>query len=303
MKKHLLAAAVLSTLAAPATVLAQESPHTFTGNVGIYSQYIFRGLTQTNEDPALQGGLDYSHSSGFYAGAWGSNISWLKENTTSATAPVASGTYNTGGSLELDVYAGFKGAIGKTDFGYDVGVLYYWYPGDTQAPGFAGLPYHIKADTTEIYGALSWKWITAKLSYSLGDTFGVDDAKGTYYFDLGATVPIGETGLTFGAHYGIFKFDGTDPRNYLTAAGVAASNDELFSYDDFRLSLAYDLGKASKVLTGAEIGVMYSGTSGAHSCGYGAFTQAATVGGAACTGVFPKDIADDQFTVWLKKTF
>ena len=67
MKKLLLASAVATALSAPAAVLAADaSPHTFTGNVGLFSQYIFRGLTQTNEKAAIQGGFDYSHSSGFY---------------------------------------------------------------------------------------------------------------------------------------------------------------------------------------------------------------------------------------------
>ena len=83
MRKSLLALAVLGTFAIPGAVLADDaapaaapaepvSPHTFTYNIGLYSQYIFRGLTQTARRPALQGGADYSHSSGLYAGTWGS---------------------------------------------------------------------------------------------------------------------------------------------------------------------------------------------------------------------------------------
>ncbi|OYW27068.1 MAG: hypothetical protein B7Z51_09365, partial [Methyloversatilis sp. 12-65-5] len=82
MQKTLIAAALASALAVPAfTAQAEEpaSPHTFTGNVGLFSQYVFRGISQTNEDPALQGGFDYSHASGFYLGTWASNISWLKD--------------------------------------------------------------------------------------------------------------------------------------------------------------------------------------------------------------------------------
>ena len=82
-----LSATLGAAMLLPVVAMAADepaSPHTVTGNVGIYSQYIFRGLTQTNGDPALQGGVDYAHSSGFYLGAWGSNISWLKENFTPA---------------------------------------------------------------------------------------------------------------------------------------------------------------------------------------------------------------------------
>ncbi len=79
----LTAAALGSGLAQSQQPSAPASPHTFTGNVGIFSQYIFRGLTQTNGYPALQGGFDYGHESGFYVGTWGSNISWLRENFSS----------------------------------------------------------------------------------------------------------------------------------------------------------------------------------------------------------------------------
>ena len=134
----ILSAALAAAMLSPVAVMAADepaSPHTFTGNVGVYSQYVFRGLAQTNGDPAIQGGLDYAHSSGFYLGVWGSNVSWLRENLSVGPAPVAiAGTYAQGGSLELDLYAGYKGGIGSSDFTYDVGVLKYWYPATTPKP-------------------------------------------------------------------------------------------------------------------------------------------------------------------------
>lgn len=215
-------AGVVAAAFLPGFVAAAEpapaSPHTFTGNVGLYSQYIFRGLTQTNRDPALQGGFDYGHSSGLYAGTWASNISWLRDFAA----------YSGGGSLEWDFYGGFKGNFGKSDFTYDVGALYYWYPGDV-APGF------VKADTFELYGALGWKWISVKYSHSVGNkTFGVPDSSGTYYLDISANVPIGDTGLTAIAHWGKQKYKGN-------TAGV--SNDSLASYEDWKLGLSYALPK------------------------------------------------------------
>ena len=267
---------------------APASPHTLTANVGLYSQYVFRGLTQTNEDPAIQGGFDYSHTSGFYLGTWASNISWLKENATTPTG--VSGTYRSGGSLEWDFYGGFKGTVG--DFGYDVGLLYYYYPGDV-LPGFN------EADTLEAYIAGSWKWFTIKYSHSITDeTFGVGDSSGTSYLDFSASFPLGDTGLTLGAHYGIQDYSGRDPIN---SPGV--SNDDLYSYDDYKVSLTYDLGKASKTFTGMTVGVAYSDTNSANTCGYGAFNQVGTANGSACNGIFPKNIADSQTTVWISKTF
>jgi uncharacterized protein (TIGR02001 family) len=270
-----LAIAIATTLTTGSALAAEQSPHTFTSNVGLYSQYIFRGLTQTNEDPALQGGMDYLHSSGVYVGFWGSNISWLRD-----AAPPQ--TYNEGGSLELDLYGGFRGNFGKTDFTYDLGFLYYWYPGDTPSGA-------IKADTKEVYGALGWKWLSAKYSYSFDDTFGVKDADGTWYLDLSANVPLGETGLTLGLHYGMQEYDGSDPRNV-----GGANNDDIYSYDDWKVSLAYDLGKVGKPLTGTTIGVMYTDTSSADDRGYGKVSQG---------GPYPKNIADDQVTFWIQRVF
>ena len=134
MFKKTLISGLIATAFAAGSVYAQTpapaapaSDHALTGNVGLYSQYIFRGLTQTNRKPALQGGFDYSHSSGVYIGTWASNISWLKENFS--TAAGTTGQYDTGGSLEMDIYGGYKGTFGKSDFTYDAGLLYYWYPG------------------------------------------------------------------------------------------------------------------------------------------------------------------------------
>ena len=87
MRKSLLSLAVLSALSIPTAVFAEAAAapaaaapaYTIGYNVGLYSQYVFRGLTQTSEKPAIQGGVDYSHASGFYAGAWASNVSWLED--------------------------------------------------------------------------------------------------------------------------------------------------------------------------------------------------------------------------------
>src|SRR5688572_798927 len=179
MFKKTVVAGALAAALAPTTALAADPPpeHNITGNVGLYTQYIFRGLTQTNREPAIQGGFDYAHSSGFYAGTWASNISWLRDG----------GSYMAGGSGEFDFYGGYKATFGKSDFSYDLGALYYWYPGDA-TPGF------VKANTLELYAGLGWKWLTGKFSYAVSDNvFGLADADGSYYLDLTATVPIAKT--------------------------------------------------------------------------------------------------------------
>jgi uncharacterized protein (TIGR02001 family) len=255
------------TAAALGSGLAQAaepaSPHTLTGNFGIFSQYIFRGLTQTDKEPAIQGGFDYAHSGGFYAGTWGSNVSWLRDF----------GAYTGGASLELDIYGGYKGTIGKTDFGYDVGLLYYWYPG-SQVPGAT------KADTLEVYGALSWKWLSAKLSYAISDeVFGVANADGSYYLDLTATYPIPNTKLTLIAHYGMQEFSGSTG---------AFDNDANASYKDWKIGLNYSLPKDYTV------GVFYTDTS--MSAQQEAFYTTPP-------GAGSRKIGNGTATVFVQKTF
>src|ERR1043166_9680330 len=138
-------AALVTELAVAQAAPAPAAPapdYTLTGNFGIYSQYIFRGLTQTDTKPAFQGGFDFTHKSGFYLGTWGSNISWLHD----------AGVCNHGCSLEWDLYGGWRYAF-NDDWGMDVGLLYYYSPGSYQ-PGVT------KPDTTEVYITGSWKWVS-----------------------------------------------------------------------------------------------------------------------------------------------
>ncbi len=167
MKKSLLALAVLGTLSASAAAHLSY-------NIGVVSDYRYRGITQTNFNPALQGGIDYAHSSGFYVGAWGSTISWIK-NTGDANRLIGNTMtgFSAGSNLEIDLYGGFKGNLTK-DLGFDVGVLQYWYPGNKldAIRSAGGLQLLQKAETTEVYGGLSYGPISAKYSYSLGSLFG-----------------------------------------------------------------------------------------------------------------------------------
>lgn len=268
MFKKTILAGLVATALVPALASAADSPHSLSGNVGIYSQYIFRGLTQTNKDPALQGGFDYSHSSGFYAGTWLSNVSWLTDS------PAATGY--TSSSLEWDVYGGYKGAIGKGDFGYDVGILQYVYPGTHNTVINPGT---VKADTLEIYGALTWKWLSAKYSHSVNNkTFGVNNSDGTYYFDLSASYPVTDK-INLLAHYGIQKFKGSN---------VGVSNDSVASYDDWKIGATYTLPKDFTV------GVYFTGTD-MTAAQKGFYTNAVAAGS--------RFVGKDTATVFLSKTF
>jgi uncharacterized protein (TIGR02001 family) len=107
-----------------------------TGTLSAVSDYNWRGVTQTSQDPALQGSIDYAHDSGFYAGVWGSNVDFgdcCDEN------------------IETDLYAGFSGG---EDVTWDFGIVYYYYPGADDL------------DFPEVYAGLGYKWLSGKLSYS-----------------------------------------------------------------------------------------------------------------------------------------
>ncbi|MCL4800140.1 MAG: TorF family putative porin [Burkholderiales bacterium] len=270
MKKLLLASAAVGTLslgAAPA--LAQSPPHTVTANVGLFSEYIFRGTAQTGGEPAVQGGFDYAHSSGLYLGTWASNVSWLQDF----------GAYNRS-SLEWDFYGGFKRNIGSTDFYFDVGTIYYYYPGNAN-PGI------VKANSWEIYAGLGWKFLGLKYSYSLKDYFGArpnanaDKTDGSWYLDFFADYAIPNTGFSVNAHYGILdvRNDGTE------ALGTKVS------YNDWKIGAAYTV--QSGVLKDLQVGVYYTDTDVKKNAAGASFWVDRT----------GFDTADSTVVAYVKKTF
>lgn len=223
---------VSSASAADAPAVA--SPHTFTGNVTLASEYIYRGIAQTRGKPAIQGGFDYAHASGFYAGVWGSSISWINDGVAGASA-----------NVEIDVYGGYKGSIGS-DLGYDVGVLTYNYPGSGKTLGGTILD----QDTTELYAALSWKWLTLKYSHSTTALFGwaktgttLDKTTGSGYLELNAAYDLGD-GWGINGHAGHQKVNG-----YSDA-----------SYSDYKVGMTKDMGFGT-------VGLAYSTTNAKDSCG------------------------------------
>ncbi len=200
-------AQTLQPSAEPAAAAAQpgkapEPDYTLTGNIGIFSQYVFRGVSQTDEKPAVQGGFDWTHKSGIYLGTWASNISWLSDGQAAVSSP-----------LEWDFYGGYRGAL-PADFGYDIGGLYYYYPGTYPGNGYTN------PDTFEVYGALSWRFLSVKYSYSTGNTFGLPTSAGSYYiegnlsYDLTDKVNDTIGKVTVIAHVGHQSFKGFSASNY-----------------------------------------------------------------------------------------
>lgn len=219
---------VLSTLVSATAAVAQakapEPDYTLSYNIGVVSDYRYRGISQTTLKPALQAGVDFAHKSGFYLGAFGSNVSWVKDFNGA-----------TKGNYEIDLYGGFKGAITK-DIGFDVGLITYQYPGNNSgAAGTPGAGAYSNANTTEYYGALSYSVVTFKYSRSAGDFLGNRNSSGSQYFDLTANFDLGN-GYTLTPHVGRQKVPGQN--------GAA-------DYTDYSLALAKDLGNGLVVSAAA----------------------------------------------------
>lgn len=200
-KRIALAGLALGALAMSAPAIAQEESSKFgsiEGNVTLTSDYVYRGFTQSNEDFAVQGGLDWSHDSGAYLGVWASSIEFLDETLD--------GAKTTSSSLELDLYGGVAGEFGNSIFSWDVGFIFYGYPDD---------PAGTQADFWEIGGSLSADLGFASVSLGVWwspDFYGgIGDA---YYIPLGIEVPIplgnGPLSLTLSANIGLQMFDEPD---------------------------------------------------------------------------------------------
>ena len=198
--------AALALTALPTVVRAEDAPST-SYNVGVVTDYRYRGISQSRLKPALQGGVDYSNPNGVYLGTWLSTIKWTKD---------AGG----GGDVEWDLYGGYKGEIVK-DVAYDVGGLYYFYPGN-KLGSVTGL---VNANTFEIYGAVTFGPLTVKYSNALTNTFGNVNSKNSGYLDLSASFDLG-SGFNLAPHIGHQEIKGT--------TGL--------SYTDYSLTLGKDMG-------------------------------------------------------------
>jgi uncharacterized protein (TIGR02001 family) len=222
--------AVLAQAAAPAT-----PEFAVTGNFGITSDYRFRGLQQTDGDPAFQGGFDVAHSSGLYLGTWGSNVSSWAAGPGTAT------------KLEVDIYGGYKFSVG--DIALDIGAIAYMYPGSTT--GNPDLTGDYRANTQEAYIGFSYGIATFKTSYVLSKNYFASttlpnntgaDASGTIYYDLTLAKEIMPK-LTASIHAGYtdYNADAVYSSGQIAPAGPVGNTAGKLSYSDYNVGLAYDL--------------------------------------------------------------
>jgi uncharacterized protein (TIGR02001 family) len=293
MQKKFISLAVASILVSPLAFAedapAPASPLTF--NVGVVSDYLFRGVSQTHGKPALQGGVDYAFDSGFYVGAWASNITWVKD-------------WLGKGSTEIDVYGGYKGAFANPDFTYDVGYITYNYPGHGGATSGLANP-----NTQEVYVGLGYKWLSAKYSYATSSHFigwygsgtttnginVVNDEKtrGSSYLELNANYDMGD-GWTAIGHIGHQKV-----KNITANTGYWAGFENA-DYTDWKIGVSKDVGFGTVTLA-------YSDTNAKGTCSSGGGTSAYCWGNNGSQTALPnsgfRDAAKGTAVLSFLKTF
>jgi uncharacterized protein (TIGR02001 family) len=233
LPKSLAATALVALPFASGLAVAEDSPHTFTGKAALYSEYEYRGISQTSEKPAVQLNLDYAHASGFYVGTFITNIKWLKD-----TAEVLGDS--TSAKIEWDIYGGYKWEFVK-GWTLDVGYLRYEYP-SSKAFGTA----LVKPNTDEVYVGVSYGPATVKYSYSINEVFGVPNSEGSDYLELAVNQPLMEK-LTLNAVLGHQRYKGVQTLN-------GNFNNEDFNYTVYKLGATWDFGK------GFTAGGYYKGT-------------------------------------------
>jgi len=200
MKKLLLA-----LLMAAGVSVAQAQ---VTGNLGLTSDYRFRGISQTQNGPAVQGGIDYTHSSGLYIGNWNSSVS--------------SQLYTNGAGVESDLYAGWKKDIYK-GLTVDVGSYNYFLPNATNGSG-------PNFNTQELFAGLGYGPVAVKFSQSTSNYFGLQNSTGTQYYQADVNQSFAPLSaklkdLSFVGHYG----------------QTNVANHSNLNYNDINVGLTYNL--------------------------------------------------------------
>jgi uncharacterized protein (TIGR02001 family) len=196
-------------------------------NVTITNDYRYRGITQSNYQPAIQGGFDYAHESGLYIGNWNSSINWVANTTNNGVkAPI-----------EMDFYGGFKKELIGEGFASDFGVLQYYY-NQTGTNYNGGM---LNPNTTELYAAQNFTFgpVTGfvKVNYAVTNIFGIPASTGSYYPDLTANYDTGIWGISLNGHIG-YQYIAGQPG---TGGGLTQSQKNI-SYTDFKVGATKDFG-------------------------------------------------------------
>jgi len=193
-------------LVASAASLSIPAVGQVSGNVGAVSNYLFRGITQTDDQAAIQGGFDFADESGFYAGTWLSNIDFGGKE-----------------DAEVDLYAGYGGTFGGSGVTWDAGAIYYLYPGGGDL------------DYAETYFGLGFGLLSASVAYTVWGEIKGNSAfdTGDLYYNVSLDLPLELEQFSFTAFVGYYDFD---------EDGNPAAGNEL-SYAHWGLSASRDLGE------------------------------------------------------------
>ena len=192
------------------TRAAAAEPNFVYGYAQLLSEYIGRGLSQSVGQVSAQVEVDVNPGDGLYGNVSAVHIGWIDKIYPGASVHV-----------EVDGVLGWREYFAH-DGEVKFGLLQLQFPGS--------YPAHTKKpDTTEAFGYVRWKGVSARLNYDLTDSFGTADSKGAWYFDSNATLPLGDDWAA-GAHFGRKQSRGHDPVS-------GASNARRFSYNDYKLAL------------------------------------------------------------------
>ncbi|MGE5154474.1 MAG: TorF family putative porin [Bdellovibrio bacteriovorus] len=234
-------------LAGPASA---EDPWSISANIGAVSNYMWRGVTQTQDGPAIQGGLDVKHQSGFYAGTWISNVDFNDEGGSQISTvkldefgqPIYDDkgfpVYETTGlsdpsspNYEMDFYLGFGGNITE-DLSYDLKGILYTYP-DGEDFNFG-----------EIGGSMTFKWFTLGLAYTVyGQAEDAPFDEGDFYYYAGFEYSDLPFGLSFSARGGYYDFDSDQlPAGFFVSNGQVIEVTDSADYWNYGASISKDAG-------------------------------------------------------------
>ncbi|VAW88059.1 hypothetical protein MNBD_GAMMA17-1177 [hydrothermal vent metagenome] len=224
--KKLSALAVASALSVPAVMVAAPAQAELSGNIGVVSQYVLRGIGQENDRAAIQGGIDYANDSGFYLGWWGSSLGY-NYNAPGSDAYTAQG-------FENDIYGGFAGSVGGID--YNIGLLQYYYLNVDDS------------DLTELVLGAGYGPFSAQAQYLLNDGLW-GNAGDTYWtFNYGTDLP---SDFTLDVSLGYYTYNDDDAGNDKGGPDwIATTESSAFRHLNFTLS--HPIGD-----TGADMGITY----------------------------------------------
>jgi len=221
--KKLSALAVASALSVPAFMVAAPAQAELSGNIGVVSQYVLRGIGQENKGAAIQGGIDYANDSGFYLGWWGSSLDY--------TYNVAGSDAYTGQGFENDIYGGFTGTAGGID--YNVGLIQYYYLNVDDS------------DLTELVLGAGYGPFSAQAQYLVNDGWW-GNAGDTYFtFNYGTDLP---SDFTLDASLGYYTYNDDDAGNDKSSSVTTESS----AFRHLNLTLSHPIGD-----TGADMGITY----------------------------------------------